>query len=491
MDILDLSLSDTAKALKRKDLSSSELTRFFLERIERHNSRINGYIHVDADAALATAAHADKMIKSGKFNHLTGIPYAHKDIFCTQGVKTTCASKMLRNFVPPYDATVSAKLKHDGMVMLGKTNMDEFARGSSTETGDFGVTVNPWQWRDGHNGYVAGGSSGGSAAVVAAGLAPCATATDTGGSIRQPAAFCNLTGIKPTYGCVSRHGMIAFASSLDQGGVIAHSAEDCAHLLQVIAGYDAKDPTAIQRETPDYTAELGQLKLSGKRIGLIVYPDDADNEAATRRLDEVTAFYAAEGCEVTPVELPSLAWGIPSYYVIAMAECSSNLSRYDGVRYGHRCDQPKDLNDLYCRSRGEGFGAEVKRRIMVGTHVLSAGYYDAYYLKAQKIRRRIADDFAAALEKNDVLLAPTTPTPAFKIGEKADDPANMYLSDQYTVPANLAGLPAVSVPAGFDDGLPFGFQLMGRHFDEARLLAFAHAWQMHGDKHKQRPEGFE
>ena len=477
-----------ADALKKGEVSSVELTRFFLERIDKYNARINGYITVDGKSALANAAAADKEIKSNDFKYLTGIPYAHKDIFCTQGVRTSCASKMLGNFVPPYDATVSEKLKQEGMVMLGKTNMDEFAMGSSTETGDFGAAVNPWK-----DGYVAGGSSGGSAAVVAARLAPCATATDTGGSIRQPAAFCGLTGIKPTYGSVSRYGMIAFASSLDQGGVIAHSAEDCAHLLRVIAGYDDKDPTSVKREMPDYTGALGTLDLKGLRVGLITGLGTGleDGGAETGRLDKILAFYTDAGCEIKEIDLPALALGIPTYYVIATAECSSNLSRYDGVRYGYRCEDPQDLDDLYCRSRSEGFGAEVKRRIIVGTHVLSTGYYDAYYRKAQQLRHKIALEFAAAFENVDAILLPSTPTPAFKIGEKADKPADMYLSDKYTVPASLAGLPAMSVPAGFEDGLPIGFQLIGNHFDEARLLALAHAWEQHGDREQRVPGGFE
>ena len=486
MNILDCSLADMSRAMREGEVSSLELTRFFLDRIERHNAQINGYIRITADAALAAAEAADKRIRSGDAAPLTGIPYAHKDIFCTEGATTTCASKMLRDFIPPYDATVSAKLKDAGMVMLGKTNMDEFAMGSSTETGDFGPAVNPWG-----EDRVAGGSSGGSAAVVAAGLAPCATATDTGGSIRQPAAFCGLTGIKPTYGRVSRHGMIAFASSLDQGGVLARNAADCAPVLQAVAGYDARDPTSVQSEVPDYVAALNETRLRGLRIGVVQGLEDDLSDKERAPLELAKAFYTDAGCEIKTLAMPSLKWCIPAYYVIATAECSSNLSRYDGVRYGRRCQNPENLEDLYRRSRGEGFGAEVKRRILVGTHVLSSGYYDAYYLKAQKIRGRIAADFMAAFEQVDVLLTPTTPTTAFKLKEKLDDPVRMYLSDRYTVPANLAGVPAVSVPAGLDDGLPQSFQLIGPHFEEGRLLGMAHAWQTDGDGRMGRPGGFE
>lgn len=484
--MLDWSLADMARALRDGDASSVELTRFFLERIDRHNARINGFIRVEADAALAAAERADKNRNNSNINKLSGIPYAHKDIFCTRGVATTCASEMLRDFVPPYDATVSARLNDAGMVMLGKTNMDEFAMGSSTETGCFGPTVNPWR-----EGVVAGGSSGGSAAAVAAGLAPCATATDTGGSIRQPAAFCGLTGVKPTYGRVSRYGMIAFASSLDQGGVIARSAEDCALLLRAIAGYDDKDPTSVNLDVPDYAAEIQSPDLRKKRVGLIKGLTERLDARAAEPLERAAEFYADAGCEIKTLEMPSLEWSIPAYYVIATAECSSNLSRYDGVRYGRRCDAPKSLEDLYARSRGEGFGPETKRRILVGTHVLSAGYYDAYYQKAQRVRGRISRDFAAAFAEADVLLTPTTPTTPFRLGEKINDPVEMYLSDFFTVPVNLAGLPAVSVPAGLDDGLPRAFQLIGGHFEESQLLAFAHAWQLDTDWHARKPGGFQ
>ena len=417
---------------------------------------------------------------------LTGIPLVHKDIFCTEGVRTTCASRMLDNFVAPYDATVVAKLKAEGMVMLGKANMDEFAMGSSNETSYFGPVRNPWNPQ-----LVPGGSSGGSAAVVAARLAPVASATDTGGSIRQPAALCGITGFKPTYGRVSRYGMIAFASSLDQGGTLTVSAEDAAVVLRAMAGFDPRDSTSVDRAVPDYLAGLAQ-PLAGLKIGVLKEffekGLDPENERCVRA---ALAVYEKLGAQLLEVSLPNLGLSVPAYYVVAPAECSSNLARFDGVRFGHRAKQPKDLMDLYKRSRGEGFGAEVKRRIMTGTYVLSAGYYDAFYIKAQKVRRLIANEFDRAFEQVDVLMGPTTPTVAFELGSKTADPITMYLNDIYTIGANLAGLPAMSIPCGFVRNLPLGLQLIGRHFAEERLLCAAHAYQRETDWHTRVPPGYE
>jgi aspartyl-tRNA(Asn)/glutamyl-tRNA(Gln) amidotransferase subunit A len=409
----------------------------------------------------------------------------HKDIFCTQGLRTTCGSRMLDQFVSPYDATVVAKLKDAGTVLLGKTNMDEFAMGSSSETSYYGPVKNPWDTK-----LVPGGSSGGSAAAVAARLAPAATATDTGGSIRQPAALCGVTGVKPTYGRVSRYGMIAFASSLDQGGVIAGSAEDAALMLAAMAGFDARDSTSVDTPVPDYASLLGK-PLTGLRVGIVKEFFDAGLDAENgRRIQEALAIYAQLGATLKEVSLPNLPLSVPTYYVVAPAECSSNLARFDGVRFGHRCKEPRDLQDLYSRSRGEGFGAEVKRRIMIGTYVLSAGYYDAYYLKAQKVRQLIAKDFRDAFTEVDMLMGPTTPTAAFAIGAKMADPITMYLNDIYTIGANLAGLPAISIPCGFVQGLPVGLQLVGPHFAESELLNAAHAYQRETDWHRHIPTGF-
>ncbi|NIR31874.1 MAG: Asp-tRNA(Asn)/Glu-tRNA(Gln) amidotransferase subunit GatA, partial [Gammaproteobacteria bacterium] len=411
---------------------------------------------------------------------------AHKDIFCTDGVRTSCGSRMLDNFVAPYDATVVERLEAAGCVMLGKTNMDEFAMGSSNETSYYGPVNNPWDLE-----RVPGGSSGGSAAAVAARLAPAATGTDTGGSIRQPAALCGITGLKPTYGRVSRYGMIAFASSLDQAGPMARTAEDAALLLAAMAGFDPQDSTSVNEPVPDYAATL-EGSLEGLRIGL---PRESLGEGVhagvTRAVEDAAEVYRRLGARIEEVSLPNTALAVPAYYVVAPAEASSNLSRYDGVRYGYRCESPQDLEDMYKRSRGEGFGAEVKRRIMVGTYALSAGYYDAYYLKAQKLRRLIRDDFRAAFETVDLILGPTAPTPAFRIGEKTDDPVTMYLSDIFTIPANLAGLPALSMPGGFADGTPVGVQLVGGYFEEARLLNAAHRFQQETDWHRRIPSGFE
>ncbi|HHJ38837.1 MAG: glutamyl-tRNA amidotransferase [Methylothermaceae bacteria B42] len=481
----DKTLSELAAGLKQREFSSVELTRHFLDRIARHNEALNAYVTVTEEQALAAAEAADAQLASGEGGPLTGIPLAQKDIFCTFGIKTSCGSKMLDNFPAPYDATVVAKLKDAGTVLLGKLNMDEFAMGSSNETSYYGTVKNPWNL-----GCVPGGSSGGSAAAVAAGLTPAATGTDTGGSIRQPAAFCGISGLKPTYGRVSRWGMIAFASSLDQGGPMARSAEDCALLLGAMAGFDEKDSTSVDEPVPDYTATLNQ-DLAGLKVGLPkeFFEGDMDSGVA-HALEQAIAEYKKLGVAFKEVSLPNIGLSVPAYYVIAPSECSSNLARYDGVRYGYRCQDPKDLEDLYMRTRGEGFGAEVKRRILIGTYALSAGYYDAYYLKAQKIRRLIADDFKRAFEEVDVLLGPTTPTPAFGIGEKTGDPIAMYLSDIFTIAVNLAGLPGMSVPAGFVDGKPVGLQLIGGYFDEARLLNVAHRYQQVTDWHRRMPEQF-
>jgi aspartyl-tRNA(Asn)/glutamyl-tRNA(Gln) amidotransferase subunit A len=484
-ELHQFSLAELAAGLKAKRFSSVELTRHFLNRIERHNAGLNAFITITADAALASAAEADSLIAAGKCGALAGLPLAHKDIFCTDGVLTTCASRMLSNFVAPYDATVVTRLKQAGMVTLGKTNMDEFAMGSSNETSWYGPVKNPWDIKK-----VPGGSSGGSAAAVAARLAPVATGTDTGGSIRQPAALTSLTGIKPTYGRVSRYGMIAFASSLDQGGVLGLSAHDTALVLQAMSGFDPRDSTSVDVPVPDYAATLDQ-PLTGLRIGLVKeFFEKGLDEANGKLVRDALAVYQKLGATLIEVSLPSLPLSVPTYYVVAPAECSSNLSRFDGVRFGYSCKEPRDLMDLYTRSRGEGFGAEVKRRIMTGTYVLSAGYYDAYYLKAQKVRRQIADDFERAFKLVDVLVGPTSPSPAFDIGAKVDDPITMYLNDIYTIGANLAGLPAMSIPCGFLGGLPVGLQLIGGHFAEGRLLNVAHAYQRETDWHKRIPTDY-
>ncbi|MBX3709807.1 MAG: Asp-tRNA(Asn)/Glu-tRNA(Gln) amidotransferase subunit GatA [Gammaproteobacteria bacterium] len=478
-------IAELSTELAAKRISSVELTRLYLERIQHFNNILNSFITITEEHALQAAKQADELRSQGKAGALTGIPIAQKDIFCTDGIKTTCGSKMLDNFIAPYDATVVKNLKLAGTVMLGKTNMDEFAMGSSNETSYYGPTKNPWNID-----YVPGGSSGGSAAAVAGCLTPAATGTDTGGSIRQPAALCGITGIKPTYGRVSRFGMIAFASSLDQGGPLAKTAEDCALLLNAMSGFDEKDSTSVNQPVPDYTANLNH-SIKGIRIGLPkeYFSHGLSNEVATA-IQTAIKEYEKLGAVIEEISLPNTGLSVPVYYVIAPAECSSNLARYDGVRYGYRCKDPVDLQDLYKRSRSEGFGSEVKRRIMVGTYVLSAGYYDAYYLKAQKVRRLIRDDFAQAFKKVDVILSPTTPTPAFKFGEKTHDPISMYLSDIYTIAVNLAGLPGISIPAGFVNRLPIGMQLIGNLFDEAKLLNIAHQYQKITDWHKQIPEGF-
>jgi aspartyl-tRNA(Asn)/glutamyl-tRNA(Gln) amidotransferase subunit A len=478
-------LAQLSDGLRRREFSSQELTRAFLDRIARFNPDLNAYVTVTEAQALTQAQHADERIAAGQDGALTGVPIAQKDIFCTQGVRTSCGSRMLDNFVSPYDATVVERFNRAGAVMLGKLNMDEFAMGSSNETSYYGPVKNPWD-----TGTVPGGSSGGSAAAIAAGLAPAATGTDTGGSIRQPAAFCGITGLKPTYGRVSRYGMIAFASSLDQAGPMAKTAEDCALLLQAMAGFDERDSTSVDQPVPDYAAGLNQ-SIAGLKIGLPkeFFGEGLDADIA-RNIDAAIAEYRKLGATVQEISLPNMHLSVPAYYVVAPAECSSNLARFDGVRYGYRCENPKDLNDLYTRSRGEGFGAEVKRRILIGTYVLSAGYYDAYYLKAQKIRRLISEDFKQAFQQVDVIMGPTAPSAAFRFGEKGGDPLAMYLSDIYTIAVNLAGLPGMSIPVGFSGGLPVGMQILGNYFSEGRLLNVAHRYQQVTDWHQKMPGAF-
>ncbi|WP_165667274.1 Asp-tRNA(Asn)/Glu-tRNA(Gln) amidotransferase subunit GatA [Metapseudomonas otitidis] len=480
-----LTLAEIARALAAKEFSSEELSSALLARIQALDPQLNSFITVTADQAQEQARAADARRAAGENGALLGAPIAHKDLFCTQGVRTSCGSKMLDNFTAPYDATVVEKLKAAGAVTLGKLNMDEFAMGSSNESSHYGPVKNPWALN-----RVPGGSSGGSAAAVAARLVPAATGTDTGGSIRQPAAFTNLTGIKPTYGRVSRWGMVAYASSLDQGGPLARTAEDCALMLGAIAGFDPKDSTCVDAPVDDYLAALAQ-PLAGLRIGL---PKEYFGAGLDARIGAAVMAVVEElkklGATVKDISLPNMQHAIPAYYVIAPAEASSNLSRFDGVRFGHRCEDPKDLMDLYKRSRAEGFGSEVKRRIMVGTYALSAGYYDAYYLKAQKIRRLIKNDFVAAFTDVDVILGPTTPNPAWELGAKNNDPVAEYLEDIYTITANLAGLPGLSMPAGFVDGLPVGVQLLAPYFQEGRLLNVAHQYQQVTDWHKQAPAGF-
>jgi len=476
-------LAAMRQALQSNEFSSVELCQHLLKRIKDSNKSLNAFISVTEEQALKAAKAADeKRSAGGELGSLLGIPIAHKDIFCTDGVRTSCGSRMLENFVPPYNATVVDKLAAAGAVSLGKTNMDEFAMGSSNENSYFGAVSNPWD-----TDRVPGGSSGGSAAAVAGRLVPACTATDTGGSIRQPAAFCGVTGLKPTYGRVSRYGMIAFASSLDQGGPIAATAEDCAILLNEMAGFDPKDSTSIDHAVDDYTAGLNK-PLDGIKIGLPKqYFDSALDDTIADLLQKSIAELEKLGASFVEIELINQHLAVPAYYIVAPAECSSNLARFDGVRYGHRCEDPKDLEDLYKRSRAEGFGREVKRRILVGTYVLSAGYYDAYYLKAQRIRNLISQDFASAFKQVDFILGPTTPSPAFKLGEKTSDPVEMYLNDIYTIPANLAGLPGISLPCGDVGGLPIGMQLVGNYFDEARLLNVAHRFQTVTDWHSRTP----
>ena len=483
--MLNLSLKELSEGLKQKKFSSVELTKFFLNRVDLHNSSINAFITTDKDKSLAMAKRADEIIKEGNQDYLTGIPIAQKDIFCAEGWKTSCGSKMLDNFIAPYDSTVISKFNAAGAVNLGKTNMDEFAMGSSNETSFYGNVKNPWDIKT-----VPGGSSGGSAAAVAGMLAPAATATDTGGSIRQPASLCGLTGLKPTYGLVSRYGMIAFASSLDQAGPMCHSAEDCAAMMNVMSGHDPKDSTSIQREKENYLTGINN-PIKGLKIGV---PKEFFSEGLDPEVEKIIeqgiSEYKKLGAEIVEISLPNNHLSIPVYYVIAPAEASSNLSRYDGVRYGYRTKEYDDLMDMYCKTREEGFGDEVKRRIMIGTYVLSAGYYDAYYLKAQKIRRLISEDFKKAFEKCDVILGPSAPSVAFPIGDKKEDPLKMYMQDVYTISTNLAGLPGLSMPGGLMNNLPVGIQLIGNYFSEAKLLNIAHIFQMNTNWHNLTPEEF-
>ena len=478
-------LASLSEALRSKQISSAELTEVYLSRCHQFNDELNCFITVTDELAMEMARQADQLLATGEANPLTGIPIAQKDIFCTNDIKTSCASKMLDNFIAPYDATVIEKMRLAGMVCLGKTNMDEFAMGSSNETSYYGAVCNPWNLY-----YVPGGSSGGSASAVAAMLSPAATGTDTGGSIRQPASLCGITGLKPTYGRVSRYGMIAFASSLDQGGPMTRTAEDSALLLNVMAGHDYRDSTSSKQSTEDFTKHL-EDSIDGLTIGLPAeYFGDGLNNDVAKVIENAIAELEKMGAKCKEITLPNMYLSIPAYYVIAAAECSSNLSRFDGVRFGYRCDEPTDLSDLYCRSRAEGFGNEVKRRIMIGTYVLSAGYYDAYYLKAQKIRHLIRNDFQSAFHDVDIIAGPTAPDPAFKLNEKLNNPISMYLSDIYTVSVNLAGLPAMSIPTGFVDNLPVGLHLIGNYFEESRLLNVAHQFQLATDWHRYTPKAF-
>jgi len=483
--MLNASLKELSTELSQRKISSVELTKLFLARIDALNGKLNAFITIDAEKTLAQARTADARIAKGAAQALTGIPVAHKDIFVARDWLTTCGSKILSNFIGPYDAHLIERFNGAGAVLLGKTNMDEFAMGSSSESSFYGPVKNPWD-----PDRVPGGSSGGSAAAVAARMAPAATGTDTGGSIRQPAALSGVCGLKPTYGLVSRYGMIAFASSLDQAGPFAKSAEDLALLLNVIAGFDPRDSTSIEREPEDYTRELDK-PLSGLRVGV---PKEHFGEGLAadvgKAVEAALAHLEKLGAKRVPIELPNSSLSVPAYYVIAPAEASSNLSRFDGARYGYRAKDYKDLADMYRRTRAEGFGAEVRRRILIGTYVLSHGYYDAYYLKAQKVRRLIANDFAEAFKRCDIVVGPTSPTVAFKIGAKTSDPVQMYLNDIYTIPANLAGLPAASIPCGFGaGGLPVGLHLVGNYFAEAKLLNVAHQYQKSTDWHRREPEG--
>ncbi len=477
-------LKNLSGDLAAKKLSSVEVVKYFINRINRLGKNYNCFITLDEEQSLSQARAADALRAAGRAQPLTGVPIAQKDIFCAKGWLTTCGSKILSNFISPYDAHVIERLNAAGAVNIGKTNMDEFAMGSSNETSYYGPVKNPWDVTT-----VPGGSSGGSAAAVAARLAPVATGTDTGGSIRQPAALTGISGLKPTYGVVSRYGMIAFASSLDQGGPMARTAEDLGLMLNVMAGFDERDSTSLKREPEDYTRELAR-PLAGLKIGL---PREFSAEGVApdvaKTVEEAIAQYKKLGCEVVEIALPNMALSVPVYYVLAPAEASSNLARFDGVRYGYRTPEYTDLLDMYKKTRAEGFGAEVKRRILIGTYVLSHGYYDAYYIRAQKLRRLIAGDFTEAFKKCDVIMGPTSPTTAFKLGEKAGDPVQMYLSDIFTIAVNLAGLPGMSIPCGFDGkGLPVGLQIIGNYFAEAKMLNVAHQYQLATDWHARAPK---
>ncbi|OGS91451.1 MAG: aspartyl/glutamyl-tRNA amidotransferase subunit A [Gallionellales bacterium GWA2_60_18] len=483
--MINASIKQLSAALAAKHISSVELTQLYLDRIARLNPALNAFITLDAEKSLAQARAADARIAAGKAEALTGIPFAQKDIFCAKGWLTTCGSKMLSNFVSPYDAHVISQFNDAGAVNLGKTNMDEFAMGSSNETSYYGPVKNPWD-----TARVPGGSSGGTAAAVAARLCAAATGTDTGGSIRQPAALCGISGLKPTYGVCSRYGMIAFASSLDQAGPMGRSAEDLALMLNVMAGFDERDSTSLQRDKEDYARDLAK-PLNGLRIGLPkeFFAAGRGSDVA-QAVEAAIAEYRKLGASIVPISLPNSKLSVPVYYVLAPAEASSNLSRFDGVRYGYRAPEYTDLADMYEKSRAQGFGAEVQRRIMIGTYVLSHGYYDAYYIKAQRIRRLIAQDFVEAFKQCDVIMGPTSPSTAFKLGEKGDDPVQMYLSDIYTIAVNLAGLPGMSIPCGFgDNSMPVGLQIIGNYFDEARMLNVAHQYQLATDWHSRAPQG--
>ena len=481
-EIFELSIKQQLEGLKKSEFSSVDLVNSFLDRIQSLDPKLNSFVSITAESALEKAKNSDKKYKNRNNSLLEGIPIAHKDIFCTENVLTTCGSKMLENFVSPYSSTVVSKFEESGAVVLGKTNMDEFAMGSSNETSYFGPVKNPWDLN-----LVPGGSSGGSASCVAARLVAGATATDTGGSIRQPASLCGITGIKPTYGRVSRYGMIAFASSLDQGGVLTKSAEDAALMLSCMSGFDPKDSTSLNVDVPDFSKEI-QNNIKGLRIGL---PKQIFNSPMPKYLEksiqESIEVFTGLGADVTEIDLPNLNLSLPVYYVLAPAECSANLSRYDGVKFGYRCKNPKDLEDLYMRTREEGFGQEVKRRILIGTYALSAGYYEAYYLKAQKCRKLIAEDFNQAFNAVDVILSPTTPDIAFEIGSKSKDPIEMYKQDIYTIPANLAGLPGISIPCGLHKGLPMGLQLISNKLEESTILRAAHNFQQSTDWHLNKP----
>ncbi|MFM2397272.1 MAG: hypothetical protein RLZZ144_522 [Pseudomonadota bacterium] len=481
--MINATIKQLAAALRAKQISSVELTQLYLDRINQLNPQLNAFITLNADKSLAQARAADARLASGDADVLTGIPIAQKDIFCAKDWLTTCGSKMLNNFVSPYDAHVISQFNQAGAINLGKTNMDEFAMGSSNETSHYGSVKNPWDIQ-----RVPGGSSGGTAAAVAARLCVAATGTDTGGSIRQPAALCGISGLKPTYGVVSRYGMIAFASSLDQAGPMGRSAEDLAILLNTMAGFDERDSTSLQREKEDYARDLSQ-PLKGLRIGLPTefFAAGMGGDVA-QAVEAAIAEYKKLGATLVDISLPNSRLSIPVYYVLAPAEASSNLSRFDGVRYGHRAENYRDLTEMYEKTRAEGFGDEVKRRIMIGTYVLSHGYYDAYYLQAQKIRRLIAQDFVEAFKHCDVIMGPTSPSTAFKLGEKGDDPVQMYLSDIYTIAVNLAGLPGMSIPCGFgDNAMPVGLQIIGNYFEEARMLNVAHQYQLATDWHNRAP----
>jgi aspartyl-tRNA(Asn)/glutamyl-tRNA(Gln) amidotransferase subunit A len=486
MDIYKKSISELSELINKKTISSIEMTNYFIRRIRSFDKNLNSFITVDEDFSYAQAKIADKQIAANKNTFLTGIPIAHKDLFSTKGILTTCASKMLENYIPPYDATVVSKLNNQGMVTLGKTNMDEFAMGSSNESSYFGSVKNPWDLTK-----VPGGSSGGSASAVAARLSPIATGSDTGGSIRQPASFCGLTGLKPTYGSVSRYGMIAYASSLDQGGPIGKSAKDCAKIYDVIKGFDKNDPTS-NKKTSLKSIDFKSHKEYAKNITIGLpkeyFSEELDENILSKAQDSIKVFKKM-GFKFKDISLSSNNLSIPAYYIIASAEASSNLSRYDGVKFGYRCKNPKNLEDLYMRTRKEGFGKEVKKRIMIGAYALSSGYYDEYYMRALRIRRIIRDNFLNAFKDVDYIFAPTCPSTAFNIGEKTSNALEMYLSDIYTTPVNLAGLPAVSIPVGFSNKMPVGMQIIGNDFNENGILNIAHAFQKETDWHNKSSKG--